>query len=251
MNDDNNDVKRGRSPNYPAISLKQAVEGIAKLYSKIHRHPAPREAVATSLGYSGLHGSSMSAISALVKYGFLEKLGDDLKLTERAMQIIAPHTPEEKQEALRTAANAPALFNEMLEHFKGDVPPSDDLIRSYLIRRNFVASAVPQVIQSFRETMELVAGQPAVTYATDGEKPTESIPMQQSEIERETPRARASGERELATGLLSKNTTFRLLVSGNVGVKEIDRLIAKLKMDKDILAEQEGDDGQGDGGASE
>ena len=42
------------------------------------------------------------------------------------------------------------------------------------------------------------------------------------------------GERELTTGLLSKGASFRLIVSGEVGVREIERLIAKLKLDKEI-----------------
>ena len=46
-----------------------------------------------------------------------------------------------------------------------------------------------------------------------------------------------SGERELTTGLLSKDANFRLIVSGPLGVKEIERLIAKLELDKEILAE--------------
>lgn len=46
-----------------------------------------------------------------------------------------------------------------------------------------------------------------------------------------------SGERELTTGLLSKDASFRLIVNGHVGEKEIDRLIRKLQLDKEILAE--------------
>ena len=46
-----------------------------------------------------------------------------------------------------------------------------------------------------------------------------------------------AGERELTTGLLSKEASFRLVVTGPVGVKEIERLIAKLELDKEILAE--------------
>jgi hypothetical protein len=48
-----------------------------------------------------------------------------------------------------------------------------------------------------------------------------------------------AGERELTTGMLSKDANFRLVVSGPIGVKEIERLIKKLEIDKDILAEQE------------
>jgi hypothetical protein len=48
-----------------------------------------------------------------------------------------------------------------------------------------------------------------------------------------------AGERELTTGLLSKDASFRLIVTGQVGFKEIERLIKKLELDKEILAEQE------------
>ena len=47
-----------------------------------------------------------------------------------------------------------------------------------------------------------------------------------------------ANERELTTGLLSKDANFRLIVSGPVGVKEIERLIQKLQLDKEILADQ-------------
>ena len=51
------------------------------------------------------------------------------------------------------------------------------------------------------------------------------------------------GERELTTGLLAKDASFRLIVTGKIGAKEIDRLIAKLQLDKEILAEaDEGDE---------
>jgi hypothetical protein len=48
-----------------------------------------------------------------------------------------------------------------------------------------------------------------------------------------------AGERELTTGLLSKDASFRLIVNGHIGVKEIERLIAKLQFDKEIFAAEE------------
>lgn len=48
-----------------------------------------------------------------------------------------------------------------------------------------------------------------------------------------------SDERELTRGLLSKDASFRLIVSGTVGVKEIERLIKKLEIDKEILADRD------------
>lgn len=51
-----------------------------------------------------------------------------------------------------------------------------------------------------------------------------------------------AGERERTTGMLAKDASFRLIVTGNVGVKEIERLIKKLELDKEILADQDDDD---------
>ena len=45
------------------------------------------------------------------------------------------------------------------------------------------------------------------------------------------------GERELMTGLLAKDASFRLIASGKIGVKEIERLIQKLEIEKEILAD--------------
>lgn len=54
------------------------------------------------------------------------------------------------------------------------------------------------------------------------------------------------GERELTTGLLSKDASFRLIVNGPVGVREIDMLIKKLQLDKAILADDSEEDDPAD-----
>ncbi len=49
-------------------------------------------------------------------------------------------------------------------------------------------------------------------------------------------------ERVLSDGLLSKQATYRLIVTGRIGLREIERLIKKLEIDKEILAEEENSD---------
>lgn len=46
-------------------------------------------------------------------------------------------------------------------------------------------------------------------------------------------------ERKFASGMLSVTTTFRLLVTGDAGLKELDRLIRILTVQKQILEEDE------------
>jgi hypothetical protein len=227
-----------RSPNYPAISLAQAVQQITKLFEKINQHAAPREAVATGLGYSGLHGASATAISALLKYGLLDRDGEDYKLSERAMKIIAPHSPSEKAEALNTAARDPALFAELIDHFKGDVP-NDDLMRAYLIRRGFASVAVPHVIQAFRETMELVTRE-ANAYPSDrSTRKDEDVESNQDQGRSQTKR----GEREFFSSPLSTQTRVRILMDGPAGPKEINKLIRLLQLQKEVMQEDDGQEG--------
>ncbi len=148
--------KRVRSPNYPAMGLQEAINRIAGLYKVQHLHFAPREVVAKGLGYSSLNGASATAVSALLKYGLLERSGEDLRVSDRAMRILHPHNPQEKASAIREAAVSPALFAELMEKFPGQMP-NDDLLRNYLIRNGFAESALGNVISAYRETSDMVS----------------------------------------------------------------------------------------------
>lgn len=46
-------------------------------------------------------------------------------------------------------------------------------------------------------------------------------------------------ERQMMSGPLSREAGFRLMVCGPIGVREISRLIEKLRFDLEILAEKD------------
>lgn len=153
-------MPRVRSPNYPALSLPDAIRRIGAAFEKEHRHPMSKEVAVKALGYGGVNGASLGALSAVFKYGLLERQGENFKVSDRAVAILHPHTPEEKAQAIQQAAAEPSLFKELTEQFQGR-PPSDDNLRAYLVRRGFANTALSGVIQSFRETMELARRQTA------------------------------------------------------------------------------------------
>ena len=146
--------KRIRSPNYPALSLPDAIDKVAALYRAQHTHSAPREVVAKGMGYNSLNGASASAISALNKYGLLDRAGDEIKVSERALRILHPHSAEERAAAIKEAASEPPLFAELNERFHGRMP-GDELLRNYLIRNGFAPAAVTPVMAAYRETSEM------------------------------------------------------------------------------------------------
>jgi hypothetical protein len=147
--------KRIRSPNYPSIGLKEAITRVTALYKNQHTHWATREVVAKGMGYSSLNGASASAISALHKYGLLERQGEEIRVSDRALRILHPQSPDEKAEAIGEAASEPQLFVELAAKFPGRLP-SEEVLRNYLIRNGFSPGAVSGVILAYRDTRELV-----------------------------------------------------------------------------------------------
>lgn len=149
-------MARVRSPNFPVISLPQAVERIEVIYDHEQTVPADRETLAKHLGYSGLNGASSKIISALSKYGLLEEMPDkSFRVSKLAMAIMHPSSNEEKTDALREAASGPILFQRLNEQFGGQ-RPSETNLRSWLLRNGFARSGVDSVIKAYNETMDLV-----------------------------------------------------------------------------------------------
>lgn len=150
-------VRRVRSPNYPAVSLPEAIERVRKVYEKEHMHKAPPEVVAKALGYTSLNGASLSMISALKKYGLLEEVGKDLKVSHDALTILVdPKDSADRARIIRQSAFAPALFAELQAQYEDGVP-SDENLRAYLLKRGFAPSSVDAPIRSYRETIALVS----------------------------------------------------------------------------------------------
>ena len=192
--------KRVRSPNYPAMSLKEAVQRAGEVHTNQHTHGAPREVVAKSMGYNSLNGASATAISALIKYGLLEGRAEDIKISDRAMRILHPQSSQEKAEAVREAALAPELFKELAERFPGRTP-ADELLRSYLIRNGFASAAVSSVIRSYRETNEFVE-EVAGAYDSSNQEPGLGDPSMQT-----------ASDTSASAGMKQDNNT--LLLKGN------------------------------------
>jgi hypothetical protein len=149
-------MARVRSPNYPAISLPEAIGRVKVIHDAEQHLAAPKEVIAKHLGYNGLNGAALSTISAIGKYGLIEEAsGDKMRVSPLAVTILYPPSPPEREAALKEAATKPLLFVEIAKEWEG-MRPSDENLRSYLIRRNFAVDAIDRVIKAYRETMDLV-----------------------------------------------------------------------------------------------
>src|SRR6266567_279497 len=66
---------RTRSPAYPSMSLRTALEKAQLIWNAQQKHPAHIETVINTIGYTKKTGPSLRAISALNQYGLTKETG--------------------------------------------------------------------------------------------------------------------------------------------------------------------------------
>jgi hypothetical protein len=228
-------MAKARSPGYPAIGLKDAIDKVKAIYDEDYQSPIPRAVAAQHMGYASLNGKSLGVLSALIKYGLLEGRGNDTRVSDLAVTIIA-HEPgaSERATAIRSAAARPELFSELDSRFK-DGKASDQAIRSYLMTQKFIPAAADAAIRSYRETKQLAATESA-GYASDVEEELlegAAVEQQQGSIQQQKPPAQPPPGDPYA---------FSFSPSGGIEVRgrlvseaQVDRLIEDLGAMKRLL----------------
>lgn len=149
--------KTHRSPNFPAVSLKKAVELTGQLYGEYKKHEIPVNLVHKAWDYAE-HGSAGNrCIAAIKSFGLIEVIGSGktrkIKVSENGHRIHG-NAPDIK-EILKKAALLPLLHAELWNHFNANIP-NDDLLKNYLLWEHqpaFNEQSVSGFISEFRDTI--------------------------------------------------------------------------------------------------
>ena len=233
-----------RSPNYPAISLPDAITRVNTIFKKEHKHPAHRDVLAKDIGYGSWNGASSAIISALNKYGLLEPVGSkgQYKVSDDAIDILLHQSGEsDRARAIQKAAFMPSLFSELYIQY-GNELPSDQNIRTFLLKKDFNPNTVDGVIRVYRDTIEFVnvETQDSNVESIDNLQET---PMQTQTLKQMSPMGDGKGavpmpvEKDLGDSVvgfkLSEECGVRVEFSGQVTQEAIDKLIKHLELSKD------------------
>lgn len=229
-------MAKARSPNYPAISLPEAIERIRKVYDKEHTHKAPSDVIAKALGYAGINGKSLGILSALKKYGLLEEIGKELKVSQDGLLILVDPTHSlERAAAIRRAAFAPVLFEEIKKNY-GESVPSDENLRSFLLKKGFLQSAVDAPIRAYRETIGLVNSLPK---EDNSDIPNEEQETAMNSNTGVTAADRGAAELERATGMgpIKRSPTIQVAVGHRRDTFSLDQGQAALEWPENLTAD--------------
>jgi hypothetical protein len=145
-----------RSPNYPALSLSDAIQRLQQLYRRVSRGEFTVNDAAGAWKYKSVSGPVKRQVAALRHYGLIDrKRGGNARVSCRGLTIVL-RTPEsgEYRNAIREAALIPSLFQELYTAQRHTA--ADDVLRQYLVvERNFGREGAEQFIGVFRATMTL------------------------------------------------------------------------------------------------
>lgn len=233
--------RKSRSPNYPRLTLAEAISRIEKLYKAEHTHVTDREAVAQGLGYTSLNGASLGVISTLKQYGLLQEEADGLRVSDDAVALLMlPEGDSERVSTLQKVAFMPRLFSELREEY-GDTLPSDVSLRYALIKKGFIEKAANEVIRTYRDTLELVSEESEEYTEADVEDQREvgllmTQPTGSGSVVADVGSTRAQQGMVAPTAILqfqiSKNSAARIELTGDVTQEAIERLALILDAQK-------------------
>jgi hypothetical protein len=245
-------VQRDRSPAYPNITLKAAIDRLVEFDTHFKRSPARPEKVGDAWGIKGKAYVDRTA-AALRYYGLLEYQGAGkerhITTSEWGKAYLRSAQDEVKREVIKKAALLPKQIAFFWNQWGTDRPADAACLDELLFKHKFTEAGAREFLKVYDAT---------ITFAglTSSDKSDQKLGKEPEEEEVEAggqdeenppppppppPGSKVkimAGERELTTGMLAKDASFRLIVTGNVGVKEIERLIQKLEIDKEILADQ-------------
>jgi len=172
-------TKKGRSPAYPGIDLKRALELARIVYKAERQHPVASETVAQHWKLKQASSQFLTSISALKKFGLLDALpqrsahSGQVKISDLARDIIVDEREDssDRELAIKRAAMKPEIHADLWRKYNGELP-SDANLRFYLIRDlKFTEAGTADFIAQFKRTIAFAGiSQSDGVSATDGDR---------------------------------------------------------------------------------
>jgi hypothetical protein len=167
-----------RSPNFPAITLQDAIAKTRVLYDKDRRASVSAKTILQHLGFGEkLSGSSARVLSALKQFGLLDENAGQYRVTDAAFRLftLSENAPE-RQKALQECARRPNIYREVLDKYS-DGLPSDAAMSDYLIlTKKFNPVSVVSFIRVFKASLEFAKLTPGTyTGPTEPDKPSIAV----------------------------------------------------------------------------
>jgi hypothetical protein len=239
---DGEKLRRVRSPAYPALNLKIAIEKAYELYRAESRNPTAVPVALQHWGYSTKSGSGFKALAALKSFGLVEVTGSGdlqrVKLSDLALRIILDEREDspERIKAVAAAALRPKIHRKLWNLWGAELPSHGNIRYHLIFVENFNEHFVDDFIKEYKASIDYadvkdVVQEPEQADAEQDEYQSR-MPANPSTARRSAPPALLG--RELGKFPVGRNCTITLLADGDVSRKGIEALVAQLKLNLEL-----------------
>lgn len=242
--------QRDRSPSYPLIPLETALERLVAFEEHFKRSPARPERVGDAWGIKAKAYADRT-LASLRYFGLVNYTGTgaarQVVISDEGRKYLRAQQEETKREILRAAATRPKQIAKFWKMWGLDRPSDAACLDGLVFSHSFSEAGAKEFLKVYDATIAFAGLTDSDKLIEDESEEEGSAPDDErlsslGENERREDFTVKEGERVLSNGILSKSAKYRVIVSGSVGAKEIDRLIHKLEMDREILSEADEND---------
>lgn len=155
--EDTDKARKERSPSFPFISLKKAVERLKEMADAHKRNQARLITIGTTWGYGAKSSGLLQTVAALKAFGLIDDIGGGadrkLQVSDLGWRILQDARPGAREAAVREAAVKPRLIAEYLNQWVPDRPSDAHCLSELRLDRGFGDAAAALFLKVFDETV--------------------------------------------------------------------------------------------------
>lgn len=150
--------RTGRSPAYPFISVKKAIEQAAALHEQEGEYAAPLVSAMKAWGYSPKSSGGRQTLATLKYYGLIDVSGEGderkIKVSDVARRIILDQREDdsEKRALIRRVALSPSAHKALHDQYPNGLGSDGSAEHFLVFEQGFKPDAAKELLNEFKET---------------------------------------------------------------------------------------------------
>lgn len=157
MNDQVDKKPRPRSPEFPYISLREAITRVEQLFKAYTRHAARIKNLAQVWNFSAGSSSLLRNVAALKSYGLIDETGSGeerkIAISDLGMRMVADKRPGVHEAAMAIAFNNCTILKEYQHKWGEKRPPDHECISELTLDNGFTEVAAKKFISVYDDSV--------------------------------------------------------------------------------------------------
>jgi len=250
---ENGKKNKDRSPAFPFISLKTAIDRANEFRKQEGRAAAPVSVAVKHWGYKAKSSGGIQTIAALKYFGLLIDTGSGdsrkVQLSDLGLRIVLDErtVSPERDALIKKAALMPKIYARLWNQWHTAFPSPDNFRHHLRVDLKFSDTTVDSFIRGYKDTISFAKlGDSDILPSSEGEVPLENEEqdMQNQQVTpisgtQQPARPLPSGKPVGASIPVTKNCSVSILATGEVTQKGLEQLISYINLIKGSFPEDE------------